>query len=315
MIIYRLRNYFDIDESIIDRLKQYDDRFAKIFSCISNWQLRFNKKAYFINGVAPINEFLPNEFVSYSIAPLLNHINEYNNQNVSHLVELILNPESEATNNADRNSISSIIYLQRHDLRLTFGGDAPARLWLDAFDLIKGRSRYKVDSQFVKVSHHGSKNSSDIIIWDHITKGQQSLIAAISAGSKYDHPDSETIDNICQACINKGLNYSFISTNLCNPCLANLGNNHIDYDLSLKKLNKITSILLKSSRSKHYANYVNSQNDFGKGLFAFKIDFNLDDFNATTSLLWNVNVRPNSSCKFDKHFVKPVKDCYNRVIL
>ena len=106
---------------------------------------------------------------------------------------------------------------------LLFGGDTHKDIWescLDAFEEenhgdVISKPVLKENSDFIKVSHHGSANSSSNKIWNFFLPKNRSCHMAISAGRHggYKHASSEFLSEL------EGRNVNVKSTNTCSNCL------------------------------------------------------------------------------------------------
>jgi beta-lactamase superfamily II metal-dependent hydrolase len=127
----------------------------------------------------------------------------------------------EDNSKVDKNLLSHILKIRFGERNLLFGGDTHLDIWtrcLDEYErneMAKYFGDYK--SHFIKVSHHGSRNSSSPELWKRIIPCDDPVFLGISAGQnkKYKHPHSETITHIRS--VRQEL--KIMTTNLCSGCL------------------------------------------------------------------------------------------------
>lgn len=122
-------------------------------------------------------------------------------------------------------SVLLIKFLDHH--RLLFGGDTGKQVWLEALEQFYrcGNEAFfgPATANFVKVSHHGSRNSSSTELWERILGSEiEKYFLAISAGRRigYDHPHAETLSHILAAATKTNGTAEIVSTNSCSTCLA-----------------------------------------------------------------------------------------------
>ena len=98
------------------------------------------------------------------------------------------------------NISSAIVLLTFGKARMLFGGDAGKDIWANSIELLKKSgvvSKGKIDADFVKASHHGSRHSSSGDFWASVLrKNALVTISADQRGNCYGHPHSETLDDI-----------------------------------------------------------------------------------------------------------------------
>lgn len=126
---------------------------------------------------------------------------------------------------ADKNLMSHLIWFQFYDYHLIFAGDTHRNIIEECIqnyiDRIKKQSddSFLKNADFIKVAHHGSKNSSSKQIWNLLLSKDKSSQLAISAGrhNGYKHPSSDFLKDL----INKEPKPNIYSTNICSFCLKN----------------------------------------------------------------------------------------------
>ena len=80
-----------------------------------------------------------------------------------------------------------------------------------------------MNSDFVKVSHHGSKHSSDYDLWQEILRpGACVAISAGNHGNNYNHPHLETLEDLKKLC-GEDFKIKLYCTNLSPTCREKFG--------------------------------------------------------------------------------------------
>lgn len=178
---------------------------------------------------------VPKNCTVINMGPLTSQLDSYFNSLTWEILKKTLKIRD--NNKLDKNLLSHILKIRFGETNLLFGGDTHERIWIECLDRYDDLSEQfsnflgNYDSQFIKVSHHGSKNSSNIKLWERIVPKQGPVHLGISAGRHegYNHPDSETLTHIRETrndCI-------IHCTNVCSSCL--LGSpydkeHHVWYD-------------------------------------------------------------------------------------
>ncbi|MFT3680532.1 MAG: hypothetical protein QM791_09690 [Ferruginibacter sp.] len=233
-------------------------------SSFSNlWQKKMDRRIKHIKNVATIDNSLSPNIKSFSIGPLDHHIEKYELRNFEEII-LHLLPSELKLGSVDNNLISCIIFFQSDNFSCVFGGDAPLEVWHDGIDENESKNLgFNLSSDFIKVSHHGSKNSSSLKIWNELIKGKKEVHFGISAGDKHNHPNLETLSQIKDCC--QGIKFNIWSTNICEMCSISAGE---DYDL-FNGRNGYEGMLFNSDRSPRYKYQAESQH----GFLGFKFEF------------------------------------------
>lgn len=157
-----------------------------------------------------------------SIAPLGEHIRRFDKQGFRDFVRH-LNSESKRPT-AQKNLVSSVLFMLFKEHKLLFGGDTGERIWSECLKRYKEigliEDHGECDGNFIKVSHHGSKHSSSLELWSKLLSPKQSY-AGISAGkhAEYLHPHIETLRHIRSAAKQNRTKAEIFTTNSCNRCL------------------------------------------------------------------------------------------------
>jgi beta-lactamase superfamily II metal-dependent hydrolase len=157
------------------------------------------------------------------IAPLGDHVREYDEQAWADLFQSILEDLPFDTS-AQRNLMSSVLLMVFKEHRLLFGGDTGERIWqecLDKYEELNMQAEYgPCRGRFVKVSHHGSRNSSSLNLWKRLLLPGKSL-SGISAGRHegYKHPHAETLADIFAVASELKGDPKRFSTNICRDCV------------------------------------------------------------------------------------------------
>ena len=103
---------------------------------------------------------------------------------------------------ADNNLVSSVLLFKYGHFKLLFGGDTHKKTYKECFEAyeVRGLKTEMEDyaSHFIKASHHGSKNSSTIKIWERLIDSTTDypIHIAFSAGAQYKHPSKLTLEHI-----------------------------------------------------------------------------------------------------------------------
>ena len=173
---------------------------------------------------------------AYTLGPLTSQVDKYYNNLTLNIIKNILKIK-DLNDKPNKNLLSHILLLKYGEQNLLFGGDTNKEIWKECINkYLNPVYNHKetigsIKSQFIKVSHHGSKDSSDSEIWKNIVPMTEGTYFAISAGRhrSWKHPHSETLKEIRD--FNK--NAKIFSTNCCVDCLPNDSNiieHHVWYD-------------------------------------------------------------------------------------
>jgi beta-lactamase superfamily II metal-dependent hydrolase len=163
------------------------------------------------------------------LAPLTRHVRKFDRQAWMDLFRLFIQGErlkGERPRTAETNLLSSVLFVKFKAHGLLFGGDTGINIWLECLKEFweQGHAKYVggCEANFVKVSHHGSKNSSAPELWEQILKRRADCYLGISAGRRYDppHPHAETLADIAAAAKRVGSRATILSTNTCTACVA-----------------------------------------------------------------------------------------------
>ena len=106
--------------------------------------------------------------------------------------------KSEGTTRARKNRLSVALAIMFRNKNILLGADIDAYCWHEIMDQWRqycnstGRNR-KFD--FIKVSHHGSKDGNVEELWKNLSKGDKT-VAVISTGCKGEMPHPETLETI-----------------------------------------------------------------------------------------------------------------------
>ena len=181
-----------------------------------------------LHDVRKINENVGGNVKAVAVAPLAKHVSKFDKQAQRAFVQFVMDEKKHTTNRqryarTEQNLLSSILMLVYGDHRLLFGGDAGKEVWNDCLQYYYDR-QHDVDhgelkANFVKASHHGSKNSSAEDLWPRILKSGAKV--GISAGRKYSekHPHRDTLSHILKALVPLGDCPQVFSTNSCRNCI------------------------------------------------------------------------------------------------
>ncbi|MEL6852728.1 MAG: hypothetical protein AAFP92_29735 [Bacteroidota bacterium] len=165
----------------------------------------------------------------FALAPLAKHTNTFNQRVVNQKDLQSLLPDEEdvylgesSKSSVNKNFVSGALLMNCCNLNLIFGGDVTDEMWIDILKEIRtsypevNESAWR--AHFIKGSHHGSRHSSSIHIWQKLIadlpEGPDKHVV-FSAGKKYKHPAKETWDHIELASEGFDSNVIPLSTNMC----------------------------------------------------------------------------------------------------
>jgi len=179
-----------------------------------------------------------------NIGPLYSQLDGYINNLTIEILYRILKIKDNH-NQIDKNLLSHILKIEFGNKMLMFGGDTHKDIWEECIETYLDPSNPyrelhgRLDSNFIKVSHHGSSNSSSATIWENILCQQGAVYLGISAGQHegYKHPHSATMSEIrkCRSDVD------ILATNICGSCtnLVNIERElHSWYDKGIKNCPK-----------------------------------------------------------------------------
>jgi len=175
-----------------------------------------------------------------NIGPFQTQLKDYSNNLSLELIKRLFKVKDN-NYNIDKNLISHILKICFNQTNLLFGGDTHIDIWEECLDEYENPDNPflnlhgDVKSNFIKVSHHGSKNSSSDRLWESIIPENSEVHLAISAGQhgSFKHPHSETLEAIRKVSPDANVN----STNICITCLTETDSNvenHIWYSNHIK---------------------------------------------------------------------------------
>lgn len=171
-----------------------------------------------LNGVQHVGKIGKN-VKAVAIAPLGTHVNEADQKQLDKIIKLLLSDEP--FRGSANNMVSSILKFHYGKHTLLFGGDASQRVWEECLEFYERTKQPHgaCRGNFIKVSHHGSKNSSSVNLWTKVLCEKSNL--AISAGrtEEPNHPDKETLKQIIRVGSNFNTPPKVVSTNMCSECL------------------------------------------------------------------------------------------------
>lgn len=297
---------FDLKE-LRARVNALQFRFEKIDSFVEEWKLKDKaNQPIYAKAFDRLSRNLSNNIKANVLAPLDCHIERYRDIDSTHFAHTLLFKE-ESKNNADRNLISSVIVLEHDHFRLVFGGDAHNFVWEECLSEHKNRELGDTKSNFIKVSHHGSKNASSENIWLQLIPEEEEVYFGISAGTRYSHPASNTLDHINNACDICKVNNSFIlATNACYKSLKNLHfeEENLDHwfpeetEEDQQKLQHLRSFS-HTTRSSDYKDWSSPKPDKKKqGLLAYIYEFDLHDGSVTVKKGMSSHIPGYRDCLF-----------------
>ncbi len=217
------KNLSKSDESINikalqDTYSGYNLDLRRLDDFVSKWNKKQNNAAIYPSDYKILSNNLPSKFNAFAIAPLSKHIQKYKACDASAFVKSIFKNEYKST--ADNNLISSVIFLQNDKFSFSFGGDTHKEVWEESLKFFQKQQYDKnLSSDFIKVSHHGSSNSSSPFIWETLIHNKKKVYFGISAGKKHQHPHAETLKQIKETCPKSKVENIISSTNICKHCI------------------------------------------------------------------------------------------------
>lgn len=236
----------DAKEEVRVRIKNYRNRLFRLDEFRKWWRAKpkYERSERYLSDVAKINKYgVSGGFMAYSLGPTPAQIANYD-QNVSKvLIRTMLGKMQDFANPElaeielkykgafDRNDVSSILCITYGKYKLIFGGDAGTEAWEASLREVKQFKLGKLlRPDFLKASHHGSKNSTSPNIWESLFKSSRSkktkdccnqkLFVGISAGKRNSHPNDEFFQDIDSCCQGKNISSSIHRTNECRNCYA-----------------------------------------------------------------------------------------------
>lgn len=161
---------------------------------------------------------------AFNVGPLSGHLDEYYQHVTDDIARKIICGDSSGT--IDKNDLSHILCIKYGGKTLLFGGDTHKDVWEDCLERYHDpnfeflQQFGPLQSHFLKVSHHGSRNSSSKRIWQNVLSSEWNNLLGISSGTnlKYKHPHSETLEEIRAS----GAKHEILATNICHACLEML---------------------------------------------------------------------------------------------
>ncbi|MGC2236157.1 MAG: hypothetical protein WA584_08345 [Pyrinomonadaceae bacterium] len=249
-----------IEEFELDERLKYDPSVSKFkkgienfFEAFEKWKLKEFKseryrteknigKGQYLVEIRPLpRPCSQDNSRAINMGPLSDQLEKYVKNLDLDIVKEILKVK-DGKNRVDKNLISHILRIKFGETNLLFGGDTDKKIWEECLAEYEKPGNSFVqdfgnfDSHFIKVSHHGSKNSSSPTIWKKIIPNSGDVYLGISAGrdKKYKHPDSQTMQEIRAFRSDSNI----LSTNICRPCLEGddfKREHHVWYDNFIEK--------------------------------------------------------------------------------
>lgn len=312
----KLSTFKDEEKKIVEKIIQNQrEILSNLFKNVEYWESKTKLESEYIRDVKFINNNLCEGIRSFSIGPLKKHIDKFEKLNFDSFVKLIL-PNSYKSPDSDNNLISSIIIIQSDSFSWVFGGDAPKEIWIDGInDNDNKKKGFDITADFVKVSHHGSKTSTNPVIWNKLIEKKESVIFGISAGNRHKHPDSDTLKEINIACEGK-VDYKIFSTNSCTNCLILDDNSENIFDKEnidlYEDYKPEYSILFNGDRSPIYQTKPNNTEKQKLGFLGYKFVYDLINKTVITSEMIDKNIFNHRKCFFSEHKYPLYPRCSNR---
>jgi beta-lactamase superfamily II metal-dependent hydrolase len=219
-LVAHFKNAFQQMKNRTEEAFQKAGAFTSRLQSLDNFIQVWKGNPVYIQGASLINDKVGGEINVISIAPLGNHIKTFNDQAREDLFRLIIKGSRKST--AQRNLVSSVLLMKFRNHKLLFGGDTGERIWQECLENYKHSGNEKIygkcEGDFIKISHHGSKNSSSDKLWEQILS-QKSYLGISAARGRYKHPHRETIENILRIAQQNSRETEISTTNACSKCL------------------------------------------------------------------------------------------------
>lgn len=212
-----LRKYAKSNEEI-DWGNEYKIRLGRIHRYVEKHGNGLAKD-YLQGAVRSLNADL-DDLKVILVAPLTEHLKEFDDDLLDRFFRLLIT-RKKAT--AQNNLMSSVLLMLLNGHRLLFGGDTTLEVWMDGLDAYDRSEIAAIcgpcEGNFIKASHHGSRNSSSEELWQRIL-GDESVVG-ISAGQGKGHPHEAVLRDIRRAAHQKHSQTQVLSTNSCTECIIN----------------------------------------------------------------------------------------------
>ena len=156
-----------------------------------------------------------------AVGPLGTHVDYTNRKVLRQLFSLIL--EGKASRTSYNNRMSSVMMIKYKRHSLLFGGDTGNAIWDQCLEFYRDSKQNEPHGEchgnFIKVSHHGSKNSSSSKLWRSLLQDDTRLVISAGRTKKPKHPDAKTLKEIVRAGRKFSIPPNIVSTNMCSECL------------------------------------------------------------------------------------------------
>jgi beta-lactamase superfamily II metal-dependent hydrolase len=316
-----------------NKIKTYNNGMDEFFKYFEKWKKKEFKSVRYLNEESGIGEYLVDirslrrpcaleKCEAINLGPLGSQIDNYTNNLTLDLVRKLLGIR-QRNKSIDKNLISHILKIKFGATNLLFGGDTGKNIWEECLDRYENneftflRDFGKIESHFIKVSHHGSINSSSSKIWDKTMASDSQVSLGISAGKHkgYKHPNFTTIDHIK----NIRKNVSIHSTNICKNRIhdSHIAKElHLWYDIGVRmnqnygkeKSNIYDEEINETISKTSYSDKKGIQNkSYGLFAYIFQISDNPKERIKVRMALSNTNKTNN--CFHEKKCDKILKSC------
>jgi len=240
------------------KIKSYLHKTTKVFEQIKNWKHNTNPeigpREQNLTGYKFIGGLGEKASIKVRcIGPLDSHLNtlkkiSYINHIKNILGDIYINNEAEFLKEEeermqeldseekdkwkkikeDKNIMSHLLWFHFHTKHLIFAGDTHGYIIQDCIKDYKEhvmpgeghghKNTFVGNTEFVKVAHHGSANSSSPDIWNQLLSIKKQSFLGVSAGKHggYQHPNSAFFEDLENCNTTK---YVTFSTNICTACL------------------------------------------------------------------------------------------------
>jgi beta-lactamase superfamily II metal-dependent hydrolase len=237
------RNFEDLYQQYLEAVAKYaetdqerDDavEFKRRLEGIRNFleSKRGREGADYLQGIRLLSDSVGDCAEVNLLAPLTRHVVKFERQSLMDLFKLLIKGRKHVT--AQTNLLSSVLFVKFRKHGLLFGGDTGIEVWDECLTEFRERGHErklgKCEANFVKVSHHGSRNSSSPGLWAQILKRRADCYFGISAGRRYGHPHAETLRDISAAAGSLRSRATILSTNACTACVVSQKLPEVSFD-------------------------------------------------------------------------------------
>lgn len=240
------------------------------------------------------------------IAPLTKHIKKFDEQVWRDVIKSTI--QNRISTSAQPNLMSSVLLMILNKHKLLFGGDTGLDVWLECLNEFERTHQPRHFGQcranFIKVSHHGSKNSSSVELWSRIMTKNSYL--AISAGKRYGHPHAQTLRDIYHATQGSGT-YEVVSTNICTRCLIGQDLAEESIDELIYRSTSFAPQVVQGLNQNKPSSYIGKRRIMTLGAYIFRFSVNSDKVKLTKGLF--PTFAGNKQCIYNNQASGPFPHC------